>query len=154
MVGVVGEVDRMQGDAISDHVNLASRLEGLTKFYDASIVISSATHQRLPDPSNYKIRYLDKVCVKGKEEVIQLYEVFDGDPPELQMLKLETQADLARAQELYCDERLVYAQVELFKVLGRNPTDKVAWHFLVQAAQCLKDRVPETWTGETIMITK
>ena len=154
MVGVVGEVDRMQGDAISDHVNLASRLEGLTKFYDASIVISSATHQRLLDPSNYKIRYLDKVCVKGKEEVIQLYEVFDGDPPELQMLKMETQANLARAQELYYDKKFVDAQVELFKVLGRNPTDKVAWHFLVQAAQCLKDGVPETWTGETVMITK
>jgi len=51
MVGVVGQVDRMQGDAISDHVNLASRLEGLTKFYDASIIISSATHQRLLDPT-------------------------------------------------------------------------------------------------------
>ena len=37
MVGVVGEVDRVQGDAISDHVNLASRLEGLTKFYDVRL---------------------------------------------------------------------------------------------------------------------
>ena len=139
MVGVVGEVDRMQGDAISDHVNLASRLEGLTKFYDASVIISSATHQGLLDPSKYKIRYLDRVCVKGKEEVIRLFEVFDGDPPELQMLKAETQENLARAQELYYEKRFVDAQVELFKVLARNPTDKVAWHFLVQAAQCLKD---------------
>ena len=56
MVGVVGEVDRMQGDSISDHVNLASRLEALTKFYDASVIISSATHQGLLDPSKYKIR--------------------------------------------------------------------------------------------------
>jgi two-component system, sensor histidine kinase ChiS len=55
-------------------------LEGLTKFYDSSVIISSATHQRLLDPSKYKIRYLDKVCVKGKEEVIQLFEVFDGIP--------------------------------------------------------------------------
>jgi len=118
-------VDRMQGDAISDHVNLASRLEGLTKFYDASVIISSATHQGLLDPSKYKIRYLDKVRVQGKEQAIQLYEVFDGDPPELQMLKVETQENLARAQELYYDKRFVEAQVELFKVLGRN-TDKVA----------------------------
>jgi class 3 adenylate cyclase len=154
MVGVVGEVDRMQGDAISDHVNLASRLEGLTKFYDASLVISSATYEKLSDPSKYKIRYLDKVCVKGKEEAIRLYEVFDADPPELRMLKLETQDSLARAQELYYDKKFVDAQVELFKVLGRNPTDKVAWHFLVQAAQCLKDGVPETWTGDTVMVAK
>jgi class 3 adenylate cyclase len=154
MVGIVGEVDRMQGDAISDHVNLASRLEGLTQFYDVSLVISSATHERLLDPGKYKIRYLDKVCVKGKEEAIRLYEVFDADPPELQLLKLETQADLVRAQELYYAREFVSAQIELFKVLGRNPTDKVAWHFLVQAAQSLKDGVPETWTGDTVMITK
>ena len=51
-------------------------------------------------------------------------------------------------------KEVVDAQVELLKVLARNPTDKVAWHFLVQAAQCLKDGVPETWTGETVMITK
>jgi hypothetical protein len=44
------------------------------------------------------------VCAKGKEEAIQLYEVFDGDPPELQTLKLETRANLARAQELYYDK--------------------------------------------------
>ena len=154
MVGVVGEVDRMQGDAIFDHVNLASRLEGLTKFYDASVIISSATHQGLLAPSEYKIRYLDRVCVKGKEEVIRLFEVFDGDPPELQMLKVETQENLARAQELYYEKRFVDAQVELFKVLARNPTDKVALHFLVQAAQCLKEGVPETWSGDTVMITK
>jgi len=52
------------------------------------------------------------------------------------------------------DKQFVDAQVELFKVLGRNPTDKVAWHFLVEAAQCVKDGVPETWTGDTVMITK
>jgi hypothetical protein len=92
--------------------------------------------------------------VKGKEEAIRLYEVFDADPPELQKLKLETQANLARAQELYYDRQFIEAQVELFKVLGRNPTDKVAWHFLVQSAQCLKDGVPETWTGDTVMATK
>jgi hypothetical protein len=76
------------------------------------------------------------------------------DQPELQVLKLETQAELARAQELYYDKRFVEVQVELFKVLGRNPTEKVAWHFLVQAAQCLKDGVSETLTGDTLMVTK
>jgi two-component system sensor histidine kinase ChiS len=126
----------------------------VAEYNEHRFIISSATHQGLLDPNEYKIRYLDRVCVKGKEEVIRLFEVFDGDPPELQMLKVETQENLARAQELYYEKRFVDAQVELFKVLARNPTDKVAWHFLVQAAQCLKDGVPETWTGDTVMITK
>src|SRR5207237_10781115 len=47
MVGVVGEVDRMQGDAMSDQVNLACRLEGLQKLYDAYIVLSCATDTTL-----------------------------------------------------------------------------------------------------------
>jgi hypothetical protein len=103
----------------------------VAEYNEHRFIISSATHQGLLDPNEYKIRYLDRVCVKGKEEVIR-----------------------ARAQELYYEKRFVDAQVELFKVLARNPTDKVAWHFLVQAAQCLKDGVPETWTGDTVMITK
>jgi hypothetical protein len=96
----------------------------------------------------------NRIRVKGKEEAIELYEVFDADPPELQILKVKTQANLARAQELYYDKKFVKAQVELFKVLAKNPADKVAWHFLVQSAQCLENGVPETWTGDTVMTTK
>lgn len=53
MLGMIGEVNRMQGDAFSDHVNLAARLEGLTKYYGAQIIISSVvlgkykTHQSI-----------------------------------------------------------------------------------------------------------
>src|SRR5437660_1748752 len=112
------------------------------------------TYQPVSDFVNSYYKQFSPIVSKGKEEAIRLFEVFDGDPPELQMLKVETQENLARAQELYYEKRFVDAQVELFKVLGRNPTDKVAWHFLVQAAQCVKDGVPETWTGETVMITK
>lgn len=46
MLGMIGEASRMQGDAFSDHVNLASRLEGLTKYYGASIIISSAVLEK------------------------------------------------------------------------------------------------------------
>src|SRR5437764_14469708 len=75
MVGVVGEVDRMQGDAMSDQVNLASRLEGLTKFYDSSVIISSATHEGLRDRNKYNIRDRGRVWVRGKEAVNRLFEV-------------------------------------------------------------------------------
>ncbi|MGH6635940.1 MAG: adenylate/guanylate cyclase domain-containing protein, partial [Gammaproteobacteria bacterium] len=76
MVGMVGERHRMQGDAFSDHVNLTSRLEGLTKHYSISFIITAATKERLADPGRYDIRFLDKVQVKGKYKPLDLYEVY------------------------------------------------------------------------------
>ena len=46
MLGTIGEADRMEGSVISDAVNLASRLEGLTKLYKSQILISEDTYSR------------------------------------------------------------------------------------------------------------
>ena len=100
MVGIVGEQNRMQGDALSDNVNLTSRVEGLTKFYDVSFIITASTYNRLADPELYCIRFLDKVQVKGKSQALDLFEVFDGDSPEQRGLKRETQAEYAQALKI------------------------------------------------------
>src|SRR5919202_3082469 len=47
MVGMVGEENRMQGDALSDSVNLTARLEGLTKYYGVSMLISEQVLEKL-----------------------------------------------------------------------------------------------------------
>ncbi len=154
MVGMVGETNRIQGDAFSDDVNLTSRLEGLTKFYQISFIITEETKNRLADADDYNIRFLDKVRVKGKNEAVELYEVFDADPPELLTLKQETVGELAEAQQLYYARAFEAAQVQLFKVLQRNPKDKVAWHYLSEATRCLEEGVDETWTGVTVMKEK
>jgi len=154
MVGIVGEANRIQGDALSDHVNLSARLEGLTKFYQISCIITAETYQRLANPDEYNIRFLDRVRVKGKNEAVELYEVFDADSPDLRALKQETQDDLAEAQRLYYAQQFDEAQVQLFKVLQRNPKDKVAWHYLGQATRYLEEGVEENWTGVTVMTEK
>ncbi len=55
MVGMVGEAGRMQGDAFSDDVNLTSRIEGLTKHYSVSFIITVAHQRALGRP--LKIQY-------------------------------------------------------------------------------------------------
>ena len=154
MVGMVGERHRMQGDAFSDDVNLTSRLEGLTKHYHVSCIISAATYARLADPQRYNIRFLDKVQVQGKQKALDLYEVYDADPPLMRRLKQETQADFEAALRLYYAQEFAEAQTRLFGVLQRNPKDKVAWQHLVQATQLAEKGASEGWTGVTTMTEK
>lgn len=90
MLGVIGHERFMQGTVISDAVNLASRLEDLTKVYGVSLVVSSQVLFGLDNPNRYGYRFLDKVKVTGKEALVSVYEVFDGDPPELIEQKART----------------------------------------------------------------
>ena len=64
MVGIVGEEGRMSGDALSDNVNLTARLEGLTKFYGVSLLISESAFNCLKNPQKYQIRFLDRASVQ------------------------------------------------------------------------------------------
>ena len=154
MLGMVGEENRMQGDAFSDDINLTSRLEGLTKFYDVSLIISAATRNALKDPLKYNIRYLDKVQVKGKTKAIDLYEVFDSDLPELRSQKQETLEMYEKAMKLYFAKDFSAAQSLLFKVLQKNPNDKVAWYHLTKVTQFKESGVEENWMGVTAMTSK
>jgi len=78
MLGTIGEKDRMDGTVISDAVNLAARVESLTKEYGAPLLISEFTLQELADPKAYDIRPVDVVVVKGKTRPVGIYAV--GSP--------------------------------------------------------------------------
>lgn len=80
MLGTIGESQRMEGTVIADAVNLASRIEGLTKRYHARILISQEVADQITNPESYGLRRLDKIKVKGKENLVTILEVFDGDP--------------------------------------------------------------------------
>jgi class 3 adenylate cyclase len=78
MLGMLGETHRLQGDAISAQVNFAARLEGLTKYFGALLLISQTTYDHLQDPQRYQIRFLDNVRVKGTQRPMGIYEVLDA----------------------------------------------------------------------------
>lgn len=81
MLGIIGGKHHMESTVISDAVNLASRIESMTKNYMTPLLISEHTYYNLNNPSLYCIRFVDRVKVKGKEQCQSIYEVFDNDPP-------------------------------------------------------------------------
>ena len=72
-VGHFGAPDRLNYTAIGDGINLASRLEGLNKFYGTHIIVSECIHAAAQ--SEFEFRLLDRVAVKGKTEGIVIYEL-------------------------------------------------------------------------------
>jgi class 3 adenylate cyclase/HAMP domain-containing protein len=87
MLGTIGEKHRMDGTVISDAVNLASRIESLTKDYQVGLLISEYTYGQLADPEAYDIRPIDVVVVKGKTRPVTIFEVFQANPPALRAAK-------------------------------------------------------------------
>ncbi|NER05444.1 MAG: adenylate/guanylate cyclase domain-containing protein, partial [Okeania sp. SIO3C4] len=130
MLGTVGGKNRMDGTVISDAVNLAARVESLTKNYGASLLITEQTFSRLTQPSNYSIRSIDTVKVKGKSQQVTVYEVFDTDPPAVKEGKLKTLPKFTQALSLYKSGRSLEAGRLFAECLKMNPSDRVAQMYL------------------------
>lgn len=75
MLGTVGEEHRLGATVISDAVNVASRVESLTKTYSENILITESTYNNLRSPERYSIEKVGETEVKGKSKQLTIYRV-------------------------------------------------------------------------------
>ncbi len=135
VMGIIGDVRRNDPAIISDTVNTASRMEGLTKHFGAKIIISENSLETLENKEKYHFRYLGKVQVKGKKNTIGIYECFDGDSSENIANKQESLDDYKKGITHFLNKEFTKAMVEFDKVLAYNPADRVTKYFVNRSAK-------------------
>lgn len=147
MLGMIGEELRMEGTVISDVVNTASRLEGLTKVFDSNVIISSDIMDAMSYSNLYHFRYLGKTRVKGKNNILDVYGVIEGDDPlKIKLEKASADAFEAGIKEFY-EKNFTRASVHFNEVLKIHPHDKAASIFLKRSAHLMVTGVPDNWSG-------
>ncbi len=132
IMGTLGENNKMGGTIIGDVVNLASRMEELTKTYQTPLLISHLTLRDIKNPSQFSIRFIDRVSVKSK--AISVYEVYDFEPIESIKKKNMTKDQLKKAWEHYGSQQYEAAESLYQKCLEQCPDDTVAQKFVERCA--------------------
>jgi class 3 adenylate cyclase/CheY-like chemotaxis protein len=146
MLGTIGEPRRFEATVISDAVNVAARLEALTRRLGVRVLVGESVLTDLSD-ANITLRPLGRVVARGRGEPVAVWEVLDADSAEVRREKSETMEGFLSAIDAF--ERGAFSEaIEAFDgVLERSPNDGPSWIYQQACQRFLTNEIPFGFRG-------
>lgn len=131
VLGTVGGSDHMETTVMGDTVNTAERAEELTRLYNVPLLITGKTYHALKE-KNWQVRLLDKTLVRGKHELLEIYEVLDGLPAALREKKIATKEWFDQARKLFDQQDYEESRKLFNRCLEKCPEDEACRIYLTR----------------------
>jgi len=147
IAGNIGSNQRMEYTVLGDTVNLASRIESLTKSYRTPVIFSDSTYRELMNDETIKMRELDSVRVKGRKRPVVLYEFYGFRDPEQILLMDRTLPDFLQGITTYKMRNWQEAINFFMNVKKMNYEDNIAEMYIERCEFLINNPLSEEWDG-------
>jgi class 3 adenylate cyclase/DNA-binding response OmpR family regulator len=169
ILGNIGFKNKMDYTIIGDTVNLASRIENLTKIYRHPLIVSQAVYEAAKE--KFLFRKIDNVRVKGKDKSVSLYAVYSGfhgsDGKRLRsgetadilsldslLINRETLINFNKGQQVFYLREWKLAQEYFNKALENDKNDYLSKLYLERSQKLLQTPAGDDWDGVITLYEK